>query len=66
MVNMCVFVSSGVYVIYAVFLSKRKSKKRQKKQVQEKYHAVLVVNGTTTKDVVLAILMDDLSQERVF
>ena len=38
----------------------------QKKQVQEKYHAVLVVNGTTTKDVVLAILMDCLSQERVF
>ena len=48
------------------FCQKGKSKNRQKKQVQEVYHAVLVVNGTTTKDVVLAILMDDLSQERVF
>ena len=46
--------------------SKILTKDRQKKQVQEVYHAVLVVNGTTTKDVVLAILMDCLSQERVF
>ena len=52
--------------ISCVFVTREKVGRGKRKKVQEVYHAVLVVNGSTTKDVVLAILMDDLSQERVF